>query len=235
MLKPGAKRFYKTVEVKPEDAAFSLLLDGKPIKTPAGQRFLAPTRALADAIAEEWRSQGERIAPETMPLTKSLNTAIDRVAPHRDTIVDDLARYTESDLLCYRASDPEELARLQSEAWDPWLDWADRQFGARLEVAIGTTYVEQPPVALGRLHRAIAGYDNHHLVALHAATTITGSAVLGLALASRALTADEAFAVAQLDEEYQAERWGRDPEAEAVRARRLDELRAARRFLDVLD
>jgi chaperone required for assembly of F1-ATPase len=234
MLKPGAKRFYKTVEVRHEPAGFAVLLDGKPIKTPASRAFIAPTRALADAIAEEWRAQETDIAPDAMPLTRSLNTAIDRIAAHRREIVDDLANYAGSDLVCYRAAAPDELARRQRAAWDPWLEWLAERFGARLLTATGVTYVEQPAEALARVKSAIAAHDDHRLVALHAGVTITGSAVLGLAFAAKAISADETFAAAHVDEDYQAELWGRDAEAEHARARRRDDLRAARRFIDLI-
>jgi chaperone required for assembly of F1-ATPase len=194
----------------------------------------APTRALADAVAEEWRAQAENIVPDTMPLTKALNTALDRVAANRDAVIDDLAKFARDDLLCYRAAGPSELVRRQSAVWDSWLDWAAERFGARLLVFTGMTHVDQPAEALARIRAAIAAHDEFRLTALHTGITITGSAVLGLALAAQALTADEALAAAQIDEDYQAERWGRDGEAETVRTRRRDELRASRRFIDLL-
>jgi len=234
MLKTGIKRFYKAVAVKHESHGFTLLLDGKAVKTPAGRPFLAPTRALADAIAEEWRAQDADIVPDTMPLTKALNTALDRVASHRAEIIEDLAKYAGSDLLCYRAAEPVELVRRQRGTWDPWLAWAAERFGARLATATGVAHIVQSPEALARLKAAMAAQDDAHLVALHAGVTITGSGVLGLAFATRALSPDEAFAAAHIDEDYQAELWGRDAEAERARARRHDELRAARRFIDLL-
>jgi chaperone required for assembly of F1-ATPase len=222
------------VAVKHESHGFTLLLDGRPVKTPAGRPFIAPTRALGEAIAEEWRAQKEDIVPDTMPLTKALNTTLDRVASHRAEIVDDLAKYAGTDLLCYRAAEPVELVRRQREMWDPWLAWAAERFGARLVVATGVTHVTQASDVLARLREAMAAQDDHHLVALHTSITITGSAVLGLALATRALAPDKAFAAAHVDEDYQAELWGRDAEAERARARRRDELRAARRFIDLV-
>ena len=234
MVKPGPKRFYKSVDVKDEAGRYAIFLDGKPIKTPSGQALTAPTRALADAIAEEWRAQTEHIVPDTMPLTKALNTALDRVAANRDAVIDDLAKYATDDLLCYRAAHPAELVRRQSQAWDAWLDWAAERFGARLRVVTGVIHIDQPPEALVRLSTAIATHDEFHLTALHTGITITGSAVLGLAFVAKAITPDEAFAAAHLDDAFQAELWGRDAEAELVRTRRLEELRAARRFIDAL-
>lgn len=234
-MKRGAKRFYKTVAVAEGPGGFALQLDGKPVKTPAGHALRAPTRALAEAIAREWRGQGDTIDPETMRLTKALNTALDRVAAHRDAIVEDLAKYAVTDLICYRADSPMELARRQAAAWDPWLDWAAERFGARLVVTTGVAHVEQPQASLTRLRAAIAAYDDHRLVTLHTAVTITGSAVLGLAFVARALTADEAMRAALVDEDFQAELWGRDAEAEATRARRRAELEAADTLLVLLE
>jgi len=233
-MKPGPKRFYKSVDVKDEAGRFAILLDGKPIKTPAGHALNAPARALADAVADEWRAQTEHIVPDTMKLTKALNTALDRVVASRDAVIDDLAKYATNDLLCYRASHPAELVRRQSAAWDAWLEWAAERFGARLLVVAGVVHIDQSPDALARLRAAIATHDEFHLTALHTGVTITGSAVLGLAFAAKAITPDEALAAAHLDETFQAELWGRDAEAEIVRTRRLQELRAARRFIDCL-
>lgn len=233
-LKTGIKRFYKEVSVRAEPAGFGVLLDGRAIKTPAGAAMLAPTRALGEAIAAEWRSQGETLKPETMPLTKALNTALDRVAANRAAIVDDLAKYSGSDLVCYRADAPVELVRRQGAAWDRWLEWAGERFGARLAVTTGVTHVSQSEDALERLRGAIALHDNHRLVALHAGITITGSAVLGLAFAAGAIGADDVLAAAEVDAAYQAELWGRDGEAEKARANRLAELRAAEAYLKLL-
>src|SRR5262249_50541138 len=148
----------------------------------------APTRALGEAIAAEWGAQGDTIVPDTMPLTKALNTALDRIAPHRAAVIDELAKYANSDLLCYRASSPDELVQRQSASWDPWLAWAEKRFGAKLTVVSGISHVEQPADALDRLRQAIAAHDEHRLVALHSGVTITGSAILGLAFAAKALT-----------------------------------------------
>jgi chaperone required for assembly of F1-ATPase len=234
MLKPGAKRFYKEVAVAEDGGGFALLLDGKPVKTPAGHALRAPTRALAESIAGEWRAQGDIIVPDTMPLTKSLNTVLDRVAAHREEIIEDLAKYAGSDLLCYRADSPAELMLRQQEAWDPWLAWASERHGARLLVTLGMSHIVQSEEALARLRAAIAAHDDHALVALHAAITITGSAVLGLAFAARAITGEAAMQAALVDEDYQAELWGRDLEAERLRARRLAELKAAEAYLALL-
>lgn len=233
-MKPGVKRFYTSVDVREEADAFAVLLDGRPVKTPAGHILRAPTRKLADAVAAEWRAQGEKLAPDTMPLTKSLNTALDRVAPNRAAIIEDLAKYAESDLLCYRADAPQELVRRQAVAWDPWLVWAAERFGARLAVTTGVSHVAQTDEALARVKVAVAAHDDHRLVVLHAGVTITGSAILGLAFAAGAVTAQAAFAAAQIDDLYQAELWGHDAEAEKARANRLADLKAAEAYLRLI-
>jgi chaperone required for assembly of F1-ATPase len=233
-FKTGAKRFYKDVAVREEGNGFAVLLDGRTIKTPAGAVMLAPTRRLGDAIAAEWQGQGETLLAETMPLTKALNTALDRVAANRAALVDDLAKYAGSDLLCYRAATPAELVRRQREAWDPWLAWALQVFGVRLEVTTGVTHVAQSDPALAAIRRAIETHDDHRLVALHAGITITGSALLGLAFAAGAISAEEALAAAEVDATYQAELWGRDTEAEKARANRTADLKAAEAYLKLL-
>ena len=234
MLKAGAKRFYKDVAVRAEAAGFAVLLDGRAIKTPAGATMFAPTQALAEAIAAEWRAQEEMLKPEAMVLTKALNTALDRIATSKAVIVEDLAKYVGTDLLCYRAESPADLVRRQREAWDRWLDWAAERVGVRLVVTTGVTHVAQSSEALVAVRRALEAHDEHRLIVLHAGVTITGSAVLGLAFAAGGISADEALAVAEVDAAYQAELWGRDTEAEKARAHRLAELKAAEAYLKLL-
>lgn len=234
MANTGIKRFYQTVEVKEQDGAYVVLLDGRALKTPGKTLLQAGTSALAEVIADEWRAQEANVVPDTMPLTKALNTAIDRVGPNRAAVVDELAKYAAADLLCYRAESPAELVRRQAQAWDPCLDWAAERYGARLRVTTGVVHVEQPIEALARLRAAIDAEDIYRLVPLHWATTITGSVVLGLALVTRTLDTAGVFKASNIDADFQAEQWGRDAEAEAVRARRLADLEAAGRFLALL-
>ncbi len=234
MLKTGAKRFYKDVDVRAEAVGYAVLLDGRAMKTPAGATMVAPTRALADAIAAEWRGQGEVLKPEGMVLTKALNTALDRIAANRAAIVDELAKYAGTDLLCYRAESPAGLVQRQREAWDRWLAWADERFGARLAVTTGVGHIAQHADALARLSAAIEAHDSHRLIVLHTGVTIMGSAVLGLAFAAGAISADDALAAAEVDAAYQAELWGLDAEAEKARAHRLADLRASETYLKLL-
>ncbi|MES2295295.1 MAG: ATP12 family protein [Pseudomonadota bacterium] len=213
------KRFYKDVTVDETARGFRFLLDGKPVQTPARQPLLLPTRALAEAIAEEWRAQEEDMLPQAMPLTRMVNSVLDGVRITRPDVIAAILRFGENDLLSYRAETPVELAARQLD-WNIYLDWAAERYGARLAVISGIRHVEQPVETLMALHQAVSDLDDFHLAALHVLASITGSLVLGLAVLEGRLTADEAFALSRLDEAYQAERWGADRESEQ-RAGRL--------------
>ncbi len=224
------KRFYKAVEVGDGNA---ILLDNRTLKTPRGAALDLPTRALAESIAEEWRSQGEEIDTQSMPMTKLANTAIDGVAPRRDEVIAEIVAFAKHDHLCYRTDKPAELARRQSEAWDPLLDWAAERYGAPLMTAQGITSIAQPESSLAALRKAVEAFDPVALSALHVIASVCGSLVLALAVAAKRLSAEEAFALSQVDERFQAEKWGLDSEAE-MRAKRLErELVMAARFMDL--
>lgn len=227
-------RFYKDVAVVSQGQGYAVLLDGKPIHTPAGAELKLPTLALAEAVAEEWRSQGEKVRPDTMLLTKLANTAIDRVAVHRLTAISQILSFARSDLLCYRAEAPATLVEMQRHFWDPILDWARERYGANLACGTGIGFIEQSPDSLDALERALDDYDSFGLAALDAAAALLGSAVVALALAENRLTAEEAFAAGQLDENYQADKWGHDFEADQRRASKLAELVEIARFLQAL-
>jgi chaperone required for assembly of F1-ATPase len=231
---PTRTRFYKDVSVVSQGQGHAVLLDGKPVRTPAGAELTLPTRALAEAVAEEWRTQGEKVRPDTMLLTKLSNTAIDRVAVHRRTALSQIVSFARSDLLCYRAEGPAALVELQHRVWDPILDWARERYGAALACGTGIGFVEQEPESLAALERAVDDYDSFGLVGLDAAASLLSSTVIALALAEGRLSAEEAFRAAQLDENYQADKWGRDFEAEKVRASKLTELVEIARFLQAL-
>lgn len=224
------KRFYKSAAVGDGN---TVLLDGRTLKTPRGAPLDLPTRALAEALAGEWRNQGDEIDPQSMPFTKLANTAIDGVTPRREEVITEIAAFARHDHLCYRAEAPPDLVRRQSEAWDPLLDWAAERYGAPLVPAKGITSVAQPETSIVALRKAIEAFDRFALSALHVIASICGSLVLGLAVADKRLSGEEAFALSQIDERFQAEKWGLDSEAEA-RAKRLEEeLVKAARFLDL--
>ena len=228
------KRFYAAAEVRPDGDAHAILLDGRPVKTPAKAPLALPARALADAIAAEWSAQGDRIEPRTMPLTGLANAAIDRVAPDPAAFASGLARYGETDLLCYRADAPAELVARQADAWDPLLAWARRRFDIDFTVTSGVIHRPQPAITVERLACAVTAHDAFTLAALSPLVTIAGSLVIALALADGAILLDEAWRAATIDESWQAEQWGEDAEAAAALANRRAEFGSAERFLRLL-
>lgn len=231
MRPPLPKRFYQEATVAERDGAFALLLDGKPAHTPARQPLSVPSRALAEAVAQEWAGQGSEIDPRAMPLTRLVNSALDGVASRREEVRDDLVRYARSDLTCYRAEGPERLVAAQGAAWDPVLAWARDEIGARFVLGEGVMHVEQPDPAVQAVARRLAGIASpFRLAALHAMTTLTGSVLIALAHAAGRLAAVEAWAAAHVDETFQEGVWGEDEEAMARRAAREAEFRAASRL-----
>lgn len=224
------KRFYKEVTVGDGN---TVLLDGRVVRTPGGATLAAPTRALAEVIAEEWRAQGDTITPAAMPLTKLANTAIDRIPPQREAVIAELTGYGGADLLAYRADEPELVAR-QAAQWDPLLDWANETLNAHLSVTSGVTHVPQPEATMLAFAQALTALDDWTLAAMQPLTTITGSLVLAFAVQRREKSASEAFALSRLDEDYQAERWGLDSEAEKRAKMLLNEMALAERFLELV-
>lgn len=219
------KRFWTSVTV--EDG--TILLDGRPVKTPGGALLKLPTPQLAEAVAEEWRSVGDTIDPRVMPLTGLANAAVER-APAAQT----LAVYGETDVLCYRAESPPELVARETDAWDPLLDWARRRFDVAFTVTSGIIHTTQPPETVRRLAIAVAAYDEFHRTALSPLVTIGGSLVVALMLAEGATAPDSAFDACHLDELWQAERWGEDWMAADARAARRADFLSAARFLTLL-
>lgn len=225
------KRFWKAASVVPAEGGFTVHLDGRPVKTPAKTPLIVPTPALAAAIAVEWDAQEGVVKPATMPMTRMANSALVKVPPAFEAVVDEVARYGGTDLLCYRAEAPETLVQRQSRDWDPLLDWAEQTFDAALLVTAGVIPVDQPAVSLARLRAAVATHDSFGLVGLHDLVAITGSLVLGLAVAHSRLTSDAAFTLSRLDEDWQAELWGIDSEAAETAAAKRTDLSDAARFL----
>ena len=221
------KRFYSQAHVgEAEAGGFPLLLDGKPVKTPARRALTAPTAPLAQAIADEWNAQAELIDPARMPLTRLANAVIDAVADAPKPVADDVAQYLGSDLLCYRAEAPPGLVERQTQHWDPVLAWARDALGARLKLAQGVMAITQPGEAIAAA-RAKIPTDPWRLGAVSTITTLTGSGLLALALAQGALEPDAAWAAAQVDEDWQMSQWGRDDAALERRAYRYAEFAAA--------
>jgi len=234
MTRRTIEKFYKGVAVAAAEGGKTVLLDGKPVKTPGRTVLLLPTRALADAIADEWRAQGAQVVPHTMPLTGLACAALDMVPGHRGQVIDHALGFGRSDLLCYRAAVPEALAERQAQMWDPLLAWIAQAHGVRLQSDEGVAYIEQPAGAILALEKLVAALSDFELVAVDRAASLTGSLVLALALKDGRLDAGAAFRSAQVDEDFQAATWGRDALAEARRANMLDELGAAARLLELL-
>ncbi|SFV32400.1 ATP12 family chaperone protein [Hyphomicrobium facile] len=231
LKKPLPKRFYKEVSVG-DVAPFQVLLDGRAIKTPKKRQLALPTRALAEAIAAEWRAQAEVIDPAKMPLTRFANTAIDAVADTLEAVAADITAYAGSDLVCYRAKMPPKLVESQSEHWDPIVAWANTTLPAHFEVVAGVVHVAQPEASLAAFSKALP-HDAFRLTALHVLTTLTGSALITLAVFRQWLSPDAAWKAAHVDEDYQISVWGEDAEASARRRGRKAEFDSANRFLEL--
>jgi chaperone required for assembly of F1-ATPase len=227
------KRFYDRAEARDAAGGFEIALDGRPVKTPARAPLVMPQRHLAEAIAGEWASQGEDIDPRSMPLTGLANAALDRVSADPESFAFGLARYGETDLLCYRAESPPPLVARQAEQWDPILDWARHRFDVDFHVTAGVIHRPQPEQTVRTLARAVASRDSFALAALSPLVTIAGSLVLALALAERAFDFQTIWAAATLDEAWQAEQWGEDTEASRMLANRRTEFESAFRFLEL--
>jgi chaperone required for assembly of F1-ATPase len=228
------RRFYQTVAVAEDGPPCALLLDGKPVLTPQRQTVAMPSRALAEALAEEWQSQGAELVPATMPLTRLAQGAIDLVAPDPSRAIGEITAYAGSDLLCYRAESPVALAARQAKGFDPILAWAAGHLGTGFQTVVGVMPQPQPAETLAALSRALEAKDPFRLIALHAITTLTGSAILALALGEGRITPEEAWRAAHIDEDWQISQWGEDAEAMRRRAVQKIEFLAAARLLELV-
>jgi len=225
------KRFWTSVTI---DSDHVVRLDGKPVRTPGRRPLTLPQPALAEAVAEEWRAVGETVDPRLMTLTGLVNAAIDRIEPDPSTFAASLAAFAESDLLCYRADSPPALVARQAALWDPLLDWARTRYDVHFEVTAGIMHRPQPPATLARLRDAVTARTAFELAGLSPIVTISGSIVAALALIEHAATAEAVWRAAELDEDFQAEQWGRDPLSEAALESRRRDFDAGVRFLGLL-
>ncbi|SDG47182.1 ATP12 family chaperone protein [Thalassobaculum litoreum] len=225
------KRFYKTVAVsEADDGAFLVTLDDRNLSSPAKRPLRLPTRGVAEAIAEEWDAQGEKIDPSSMAMMSFAATVTDRVTPQRDHVVGEIAGFGGSDLLCFLADGPDELVGRQVTQWTPWRERAEKRLAMRLVVTSGVMPVRQSEEALAAFRASVEAVDDWSLAPLHTATSITGSLILALAFLDGDLGAAEAFGLSQVDEAFQVEKWGQDREAELRRRGLLAEMKAAERF-----
>jgi chaperone required for assembly of F1-ATPase len=228
------RRFYETATVSPEEGGVAILLDGRPVRTPARNPLRVPTEELAEAIAGEWNAQGEKVEAHKMPLTGLANAAIDRVAPDPGAFALKLAEYGQSDLLCYRADGPHSLVERQARVWGPLLGWARTRFAVDFATTTGVMHRPQPAATVEQLGRAVAARGVFQLAGLAPLVTIAGSLIVALALAEGAIGLEAAWDAAMLDEAWQAEQWGADPLAAASLENRRREFEAAYLFLTLL-
>lgn len=222
-----APRFYEKVQIVESDQGWAIRLDGKPVRTPARSRLVVPDRGLAEALAAEWAAQDKRVDPSSMPLTRLINSAIDGVAGQESAVIDDICAFAGSDLVCYRADQPEGLVAAQQTHWDPVLAWARQELDCEFHTTVGVVPREQPQQSIARLRGALERYDAFTLAAVHVMTTLTGSALLALSCVRRSLSPETAWAAAHVDEDWQISQWGEDTEARARRAARWREMQAA--------
>jgi chaperone required for assembly of F1-ATPase len=226
----SAKRFWTDATVRPEGDGFGILLDTRPVRTPLKAPLILPTEALAREVAAEWQAQVGKVNPATMPFTRTANSAIDTVSRQHRDVVEMLAAYGGTDLLCYRATGPDQLVAWQADAWDPLLDWSAAALDAPLRTTAGVMHVQQPPASLAALTAAVKALSAFQLAAFHDLVAISGSLVLALAVARNRVTAGDAWALSRIDEDWQIEQWGDDEEAAELAARKRADFLQADRF-----
>ena len=231
---PRRKRFYTAAGVAEAAGSFAITLDEKPVRTPSGRPLAAPTREIADVIAAEWEAQQEFIDPLSMPMTRLANSVVDAVVDRVEAITDDVARYLGTDLLFYRAGHPEALVAREAAHWDPIVFWAAETLGAHFILAEGIVHVRQPEPAIAAARAALPG-DPWSIAAVHVVTTLTGSALLALALLRGKLDADQVWNAAHVDEDWNIEQWGVDEEVAARRRARLVDFTAAAHVIRALN
>ena len=229
------KRFWKEARAVESGDGWAVELDGKPVHTPVRNLLQVPSEPLAQAIAAEWNEAGERVDPRLMPLTGLANAAIDQAGADAEQFAAGLARYGESDLFCYRSDAPRELRARQEESWDKLLSWARRRFDVDFQTTCGIVHVAQPDPTVQRLAHAVATLDSFRLAGLSPLVTIGGSLVAALAVLERAITPEAAWDAVTIDEQWQREQWGEDPEEEQRQANRRRDFFAAAKFLELLD
>jgi chaperone required for assembly of F1-ATPase len=225
-----AKRFWTEERVEAAEGGFVVLLDARVVNTPGKQRLVLPTRALAEAVAAEWAAQEGAVKPETMPMTRTANSALEKVAPQRIEVADMLASYGGTDLLCYRAERPQELIDRQAATWDPLIAWAEGRYGVVFRQATGVMPVDQPAQTVARLTEVVRGLDAFALAGFHDLVALSGSLILGLGVLEETIDVTEAWAASRVDETWQVEQWGHDEEADRMTEVKAAAFRAADRF-----
>jgi chaperone required for assembly of F1-ATPase len=231
IVRPLPKKFYSLATVTDEQG---IALDGRVVKTPMKSKLILPSQALADAVAAEWNAQVDVINPAAMPLTKLANTAIDRAGGERDFVAGQVVEFSGSDMVCYRAGEPEALAILQASAWDPVLRWAEVDMGVQFKVVTGVIHQAQDAATVEAVKKHVAGLDEFRLTVAHNLTTLTGSALLGLMLVANKITPDAGWQAAHVDEDFQIAVWGTDEEAAQRRVWRKTDFDGSLQFLNLL-
>lgn len=227
------KRFWEKAEPVAVEDGFTVHLDGRPIKTPGKAALIVPTQPLAEVMASEWQAQEEEINPNLMPVTKSANSAVDKVSTQFEAVADMLAEYAGTDLLCYRATQPMELIERQALHWDPLLDWCAETYGARLVPVAGVMFAPQEQSALERLRAVLHEMSPFELTAVHDLITLPGSLVLGLAAMKGWKSPEALWEISRLDERFQQEQWGTDEEAEEAAGIKLQAFKHAVHFYNL--
>ncbi len=231
IVRPLPKKFYKLAMVNDD---LGIALDGRSVKTPMKAKLVLPSRALADAIAAEWNAQDEFINPAAMPLTKLANTAIDRAGLERKFVAGQVVEFAGSDMVCYRADAPEKLVELQAKAWDPIVAWTATAMNAKVTFVSGIIHQKQADATLEKIENYVAGLTNFELTVAHNLTTLTGSALLGLMLTSGAISGEQGWDAAHVEEDFQIATWGEDDEAAARRTFRRMDFDGSLEFLNLL-
>ena len=229
------KRFWTEAKTASAGDGWTVLLDGRPVRTPAKRQVIVPVSKMAEAIAREWDAQDETIQPLSMPMTRAAATCLDRVTPEAKAVAVNIASYGETDLLCYRAEAPVALVDRQAHGWDPVLTWAREALGAQLTVGTGVMHIAQSSEAVEALSREVSGLDPWRLTCLAELTTISGSLVLGLAVRHGRLDASEAWRLSRVDEDWNIEQWGEDHDAAEQAAKREADFLHAAHVLELLD
>lgn len=229
----AARRFWTAAEAVPVEGGAEVRLDGRPVRTPAKAPLVLPTPALAEAVRAEWSAQGEVIDPGAMPMTRMANSAVDKVTAHRGAVVETIAAYGESDLICYRAEGPPDLVARQAAQWDPLVAWAAEALDAPLSIGTGIMFIPQPDASVAALRARVAALDPWALVGFHDLVALPGSLVIGFAAISPGWDRADLWARSRLDELWQAEQWGFDEEAAEAARRRGEAFADAARFFDL--
>ena len=228
------KRFWTSADIRVVEGGFEIVLDSRPVRTPLKSPLVVPSKTLAERIAAEWDAQEAKVNPATMPATRITNSAIDKVMAQMPEIVALLSEYGGTDLLCYRATGPEELIARQAEAWDPLLDWADRQFGAQLRVTSGVMPIAQDPAAISAFVKQVERFSAFELAAFYELVSLSGSLVIALAAETGHLPASDLWERARADEAWQIDIWGADDEAERVNQLKRGAFLQAANYLNIL-